>query len=478
MFSVNLRKTYNKLKTTVKKNYHKGSSLVVKRPILSFFSLLGLLFLLIIIGNILRRPKPEAKPIIQTRKVEVYKIGSAPKLALQAQVEKSGVVQITSLAGGVVQKIYVEPGTQVTKGQWLVSLASNYQGGNALSLQRQIAETQNKNVEDTYPEQSDLINRQRDLANLSETNFERLRDITSQSIDDTNTLINLNNDIINTLQSNIDSLNASPSGNANLILASKQLKSQFLSANLQLNAASRSAQYQQDTNNPPTQIAIAQKDIALKQLDIQKKALDLNREISGLQLRLAQIAEGTMFPAAPFGSTVERIFVREGQAVNPGTTLMTISATIDPPLTANVYVSKDIADKISKIEASILTIGNKTLSLYPAYVTREATQGNLYAVIYNLPQDSYGDVTDKGFINIQVPVGYPDTSAAVPYLPLDAIYQTQEESFVFVKSNGKAQSKQVILGPVYGRFVQIQSGISTGDQVILDRNVVNAENVQ
>jgi multidrug efflux pump subunit AcrA (membrane-fusion protein) len=476
-------KKISKTSKSIRKFLKKISGIILKqidkKPLLSFFSLLGLLFVVIVISSLLQRPQPTKKLVQSAKKVEVYRVGKAPKLTLQAQVEKSGVVSIVAQTSGIVSNIYTTEGKTVKKGAWIISLSSNSQGGNALSVSRQIAEKQNKNIEDSFQTQKDLISRQRDLASQVQTNSDKLRDIVSQSTDDTQNLINLNNDIISTLNNNITTLQSvDSSSSASLILSSKQMLSQFQSANLQLNTQLRNTQYQKDDNNPPKQLVDIQKDISSKQLDIQEKALDLNREVSKLQLQLARINEGLMYPSAPFTSTVEKIYVRVGQQINSGTTIAVLSqVTADPKFTATAYVSKEIVDYLSKLETSMITIGNKTLELYPSYISREATQNNLYSVIFELPQEDYGNVVDKGYITVQIPVGYPETSSIAPYLPIDAIYQSQTGAYIFVSEDGKAVSRIVELGEVFGRFVRITKGLKSGDIIILDRNIVAGDAV-
>lgn len=441
-----------------------------KHPLSSFLFLLFILFALIVAGNMVHRPKEEQPKAAPVKKVSTYHIGTAPRLTLQGQVEKAGVIQITALAGGVIQNIYATEGTTVRRGQLLVGLASNYQGGNVLSLSRQIAEKQRDNVENTYQDQKDLLQKQRDLANSTESNFEKMRDITNQSIGDTQSLIDLNNSIISSLN---DLITASPSAAGSL----NPQKSQLLSANLQLNNALRSAQYQASSDNPPTQIATKQRDIMLKQLDIQEKALDLNREVSNLQLQIARVNEAAMFPAAPFDASVQKVNVRVGQNVTPGTVLLTISAVTDPPLSVYVYTSKEISSKVSPIETSVIHIADKTLRLSPSFISTDAVQNNLYAIMYTLPQESYPDVTDRSYVRVEVPIGFADSVASVPFIPLDAIYQTQETSTVFVEDNGRAKAKAISLGPVYGNFVQVDKGLTAGDSIILDRNIIEGDRV-
>ena len=114
--------------------YRSFAAFANKRPLLTFFSALGILLLLIVLSNFTRNKKPvqTTTPVIK-KTVSVYRIGSAPRVWLQATTEKSGVVQITALSGGVVQKINFTEGKHVSRGSTLVSLSTNYQGGNILS---------------------------------------------------------------------------------------------------------------------------------------------------------------------------------------------------------------------------------------------------------------------------------------------------------------------------------------------------------
>jgi multidrug efflux pump subunit AcrA (membrane-fusion protein) len=470
-------KIISPIKLKLQGGYRGFLSFARRHPLGTFFTFLGFLLALIILGNLIRKPTAEPTSVTTPKAVSVYRIGGSPKITLQGQVEKASVVQVTSQTSGIVQKLPYSEGTQVYKGQTLAWLSTNYAGGNTLSVARQIAQVQNQNTNDSYQTQIDLINRQRDLANQGASNFEALRNITNQSIGDTQNLVNLNNDIISTLNSNLATLQLDPVTNASLILSTKQMISQFQSANLQLNSGLRNSQYQTNSDNPPTALANAQKDIALKQLDLQEKTLNMSRELSKLQLRLAQINEGLMYPSAPFAAIIQHVFVREGQSVNPGTPLFTLSAIIDPPLTVYVYAPKSVAEKISKLEPSVIHLGNKNLNLFPSFVSTEAVNGNLFAIAFTLPQENLSDTVDKEFVGVDLPIGYADSESIFPFVPLDAVYQTEDTASVFVEKSGIAQEKHVILGQIYGDFIQVDSGLEKGDQVILNRNVIMGDKV-
>jgi multidrug efflux pump subunit AcrA (membrane-fusion protein) len=458
-------------------SYHWIANVINNAPLRTFFVLLGLLFLCIVAGNYVRKPTPEIKTTIPAKEVRAYRIGTAPTVTMQAQIDKSGVVTITSLTNGVVGTIYANEGHIARAGSWLIGLTTTYQGGNTYSISRQMAEKQNKLTEDTYPMQRELIGKQRDLANKNETNAEKLREITNASIGETQSSIDLNTDIINTLDSNLADLIASTSANQSLILGTKQLKSQFLGANNQLKNAIRQSQYQADSANPPASLATLSRDVALKQLEIQEKTLDLNREISKLQLTLARISEGLMYPSAPFEGVVERVFVRPGQAVNPGTPLVVLSGSKTKNATATVFAPAAIAKNISQIEKTKLHIGKKIIEQYPTFVSNEATNGTLYSIVFSLPEEAYEGITDKGFVTAELPVGYADTGSSIPFVPIDSVYQTRESAYVFIAKDGAVKNAPVTLGDVYGRYVRVLSGIKTGDSVILDRSVIDGESV-
>lgn len=478
------KKTFKGIFTASRKKitpqYKRFMIFAKRKPITAFLMLLGLLLSLIVLSNLINRPKPaEEKQGLTTKEVFVYTIGSSPKIKVQAQVEKSGVIKIVSLGSGVVQSINVFAGQKVYRGTNLVAMSTNYQGGNAFSLQRQLVQTQYQNVLDTYKTQKDLIGKQKEITNKNDENTNELREIARHSNDQTQGLINLNNDILNILASEQVNLEATNSADINFdaILSMKQLRAQLSAGNNQLQAGLDNSKYNASDDNLPAAISDINKDIAIKQLDLQEKALDLNKEVSRLSLMLAQVNEAIMFPSSPVNGEVERIYVRVGQVLTPGMPIAQVSGDTNS-LTATAFLSREIAGSMSQAEMSILYFGNKTYEEAPFYVSNEATDGSLYSAQFSIPDEFASQVTDKGYITIDIPIGFPKTGSTVPFVPLDSIFQTQDQAFVYIAKDQKAQSKRVTLGQVLGRFVQIESGLSSSDQVIINRNVIEGDPVK
>ncbi len=471
-----IRKHWNTIKHVIRTGYKKTETAIERRPLVSFLSALGVLLILIIVSNFLSSPKTNGtEAAAEKKEIKVYTIGTAPKISAQAQIEKTGVITITALMSGVINQINVYEGMRVGQGANLIWMTSNYQGGNVFSLQRQLAETQYNNVIATYNTQKSLIDKQREVADKSKSNTDELRDITSKSVDETKSLIDLNEDVADSLSNQITDLENSGADEAT-IRTQKQILSQVLAGLLQTRSALRQTEYQVNTDKPPTKLAELQHDITIQQLALQERTLNLSVEVSRLQLQIAQVTEATMHPVAPASGVVQKVHVRLGQAVNPGTPLVTISGDVGE-LNAVAYVPQSVAQNISRMEPSFLYIGKNKVSASPIFISEDATEGNLYSIKYAVPAENYSEVTDKGFVRVEIPIGYADTTAAMPYIPLDAIYQSKSATYVFVNNKGVAKSRELTLGPVYGQFVQVETGLGAGDRVIVNRNVIEGDKV-
>lgn len=476
----NLRNRFSvakkKLSSRTRKLYSKGNRLVQKRPLLSLGAILLLLLLFIVLGSVVRRPdidESEEEEVIS--EVDVYSIGEVPRASFQAVIEKSGIVSIVAVSGGIVNTVHVQAGQNVSQGTLLVSLSNNYSGGNALSLQRQLASASYTTALQTQELQKELIAKQREIAAKNDENSDELRDISDNSIEANESLLEFNRGIIDSLESNLEDLESNPAGNEDLILSTKQMISQFRSGVNQLEAGLDQTRYSTDDDNPPAKLSDLQREVTLKQLELQEKNLSLSLETSRLQLRLAQVQEAVMFPTAPFAGVVERVHVKEGTYVNPGSVLVTLHG--EQTVQAIARVPREIARSVSAVEPSVFLIGNETYETAPFYVSTEATDGRLYSIQYALPEHFQDLLTHKSFVSVEIPLGYPDTGKTIPFVPIESVYQTQDSAYIFLFEDGFARSKEVELGSVQGQYVEIRSGIDTGALVILDRDVIDGEQV-
>lgn len=469
-----------KVKNKVQDHWAKVAKRIRKYPLASFFVALAFLLMVLVLANFFGQPKTQETEVEKrVKKVRIYQIGSVPTVSLQAKVEKTGVVNVIAQTGGVVQKIHTFEGDRVYRGQSLMWLSQTYAGANAVSIQRQLAEKNYTHNKDTFDRQKELIEKQRELAERTDDNSDRLREITKDSLDETNDALHLNESILNAISENLTQLEtATNSGeNAELILTTKQLKAQSLAGVNQLKQAVRTIEYQKSGDNPPAALSNLGREITFKQLELQEKALDLSLEISELNLKLAQVAESLFYPQSPFAGTVERVHVKVGQLVQPGQVLATISGD-ETSVRAIALVSNEMAENISRLDLSTIYYDGTNVALKPTFVSSEPTNGSRFSLIYDLPGEVASKLNDREYVHVDVPIGYAESLGSNPYVPLDSVYQTQDEAYVFLDEQGLVVSREVELGEVYGSFIQVLEGINDGDRVILDRNVVSGDLVE
>ncbi len=474
-----------------KSTYHSSVRYIRKYPLRSFFLTLAILLLILIVGRMINKTPDAITREPQTKNVTVYRISGFPKAAFQAKIEKTGVVKIVAQSAGVVQNIPVKNGDQVTKGQVLVSLASNYNGGNAPALQSAIAQKQYQNTVDTYGTQINSIDKQREVANKTAQNAEEMRNIAQSTANDTRDQLNDLTSKAEALDKQIEaakaSLGSQPTTQTPGTLSPQEQLAQLeaqktqLSASInQLRAAQRNTEYQASDDKPPADLAQLQKDLTLNQLDVQQKSLETGKEVARLQSALAYISASAMYPVSPFDGTVDKINVKVGQVVSPGTVLATITSN-DVTTTATALVPQAVAQQISTDEQSEIIINGKKILATPTHISTQATDGQLYSVYYDITGVEQNYVSDGDYISINIPIGEikeittkPPTD---PLIPIDAIYITQDKAQLLVAKNGKAETRTITLGKVYGSFVEVFSGVSDTDLVIMERNVVAGDKV-
>ena len=73
--------------------------------------------------------------------------------------------------------------------------------------------------------------------------------------------------------------------------------------------------------------------------------------------------------------------------------------------------------------------------------------------------------------SINIPIKNQD----IILIPLNAVYITQNNNFVFLNKNNIAKKQEVILGEIQNDFVEILSGLDFGDQIILNKNIQDKE---
>ncbi len=458
----------------LKRSKNKVSLVIRRRPFTAFLASLLVLLVFLILGRVLTPPIKEAPQAEVIKDVRVLSIGERPEVKVAGKVKKDGLITITAQTFGVVQQIHFQEGQEVTPKQTLVSLSSNYQGGNSASLSRQIAATQYKNVKDSFDTEKEILQKQKEVAEKTSQNKEELRKIAASSNEDTKSLLSLNEQILDTINEKLKDLETNDPNNE--IAKTREAKAQVQQGINSLRSAIRSADYSNNTSNPPTELNNLDKEITLKQLELKEKALVLNKEITQLNLSLAAVTEAMMFPVSPCQGVIQKVHVSPGQLVSPGTPLITVYAP-SGNVSVVAKVPANIAKSVSYLENSQLMIGGQKVVGTPDFISTEATDGNLYQIVFNIPDYLHQSLTNNQFIEVELPIEQT-TSGAFPFVPLDSIFQTQESAYLYLAEGDRVVSRKVVLGQVIGSDVEIKEGLKSKDKVILNRNVLAGDKVR
>ncbi len=374
----------------MKKISKKVGDFIKKYPMGFFFVSLVILLIIIIIGNKIREVKDiEEVKTESIKKVSTIQIKDKQYVNLSGQVEKGGVVTIFSQISGVINKVYVEEGSEINQGKSIVYIADNYSGGNSASVAYQIAERQVQNQDETIERQLKVFNDQRKVARAIE-------------------------------------------GKAGKI--------------------------------------------ARRQATIQKRNTEMQYDLTILQEKQAAINVSYHTPTSPFTGNVERVFVKKGETVNAGSKIAVINSN-DKELSIAVNISSSLASVIDVENASILSIGDEQIEIFPTYLSESEIDNQSYVVIYEL-EDKYIDkVANNEFIDISIPVNAQVSENEI-IIPLDAVRLMNDKSVVFILEDGVAKSREVTTGDVMGNFIVVYGGIGEDDLIILDRNVFDGDRVE
>lgn len=459
-------------------------NLIQNRPFATFLASFGIFLVLIIISNIISKNQTDTQKNEEiVKEVSTSSLKTTPIIQTQASIRKTGAITIYAQTNGIVQKVYKKEGDKVSKGTQLIWISSNYSGGTISSTQREQAELSYNYNKDNFQTQKETIDIQRELATKNQENSEELRKISEKSREESSGIIETNDKIIASIVPTIKQLEETPTPTAEQEATLNQLRAQqaqLQNAVNQLRQANRQTEYQTNASNAPIQITELQRNATYKQLDIQEKALTLQLEASRLGYKLAQIGEGLNYPASPFQGKIEQINVIPGQMINPGQALAVITAD-QSSATAEVLISPQLAKKISTTQPSTIYINTERIEVTPYYVSSQPTNGQMHTIKYQIPTDYTPKVQNESFLKIELPVETTNTTN-LPVIPIDSIFQTQDEAYIYTaeKQNEKyiVKSKKITLGELSGSFVEVKSGLTENDIVILDRNVLEGDIVK
>lgn len=198
--------------------------------------------------------------------------------------------------------------------------------------------------------------------------------------------------------------------------------------------------------------ASAARDAAVARLIAARAGLDAAREgVSYTEIR------------APYSGVVTQKHVQVGEAVAPGTPLMT-GASLDA-LRVVVEVPQSVIDQVRAVRRAAVYAGDRRIestavTLFPA----AQPETNTFRARIDLPRDVKG-LAPGMFVKVGLVTGESERLL----VPRSAIVERSEMRGVYVVApDGRVTLRQVRLGHARGERIEILAGLVAGERVALD----------
>jgi len=363
------------------------------------------------------------KPVVMVAQAQTGEIQET--VVLSGQVTPRVHINVIPEIAGKVEKVEVQEGDYVTKGQLLAQLDAESQ---RLQLEQarsalRLAQAQLAHARESYEEQQE---RDRDLASRSNQGAEDFQ----EQLDRLEELYE-EDEISEEERDNFRNL-------IELYQAQSQAQSQVIESSLSgLMGVS------------PQQI----------------KMMEIQVEQARIQVQLAELLYDKMTIKSPMEGTVAMVNLKEGEIASPSmpaiilTDMDTVYVQaalpegavnrVHPGLKVGVYVPAVREEAFDGEVEEVMIISPDGGRAYPTKIVLDNSQGLLKGGMY---------------ARLEVPVEQREETILVP---LEALVMEEGADSVFVVENNKALKKQVHLGLRDEKHVEILEGLNSGDRVIV-----------
>jgi len=210
------------------------------------------------------------------------------------------------------------------------------------------------------------------------------------------------------------------------------------------------------------------KDKIISEADFQDTKLKFENAQTAFNIIAKNYSGNGQIISSAMSGFVKNIFVTEGQFVEIGMPLATISKNKKLILQANV------SQKYFNNLSAITTANFKTTDNEKIYNTQElngkvisygkSASANSPFIPVTFEIDNKGNIFSGSVAEVYL-ISFPIADAMV--IPVSALIEEQGNFFVYVQTGGESfQKREVKLGATDGLNVQILSGVSEGDRVV------------
>jgi RND family efflux transporter MFP subunit len=170
---------------------------------------------------------------------------------------------------------------------------------------------------------------------------------------------------------------------------------------------------------------------------------------------------------APFSGYITELMFEDGALVDQGTLIATLIDVSKLRVEINVPASMFLKrDAITKIECTQENVPEKTFTLTLDNYNIKANNNGLYAIYLHHQPDANSPLAPG--MNVSVNVFYSSPFNSLLSLPANAVFEKENESYVWLVENNTIRSRKIVLSKqIRNGILHVSAGLKAGDQVVI-----------
>jgi len=227
--------------------------------------------------------------------------------------------------------------------------------------------------------------------------------------------------------------------------------------------------------------AQADLDSAVRGASIQDSGKALEISTLSNQVRLAKKTYEDNKIASSIDGFLSELLVDEGDYVSPGSHLGKVIRYDQVKVV--FYVAEEVADRLALGHPFTFSVSDGEVREYSGVVSRIAPAAdaqNKKIQIEGLVINEDYLLKPEMLVNLSLDLSGATFDAAKIYVPMHAVIFAQNDRYVYVVEDGQAVKRDIQIGPIYDRWIEVTAGLSKTDEVIVDgqRNLPPAGGVE
>jgi len=220
------------------------------------------------------------------------------------------------------------------------------------------------------------------------------------------------------------------------------------------------------------------KDSTDLQADIGARATQLQYDSAETNYKVAQVSASLMRPASPFYGTLEKVFVKEGDLIGAGQPIAIIrSSNSDSKVKLTVSLPGSVIQYLDQEQEAQFIFDGQSYSATFDFIPGVPTSGNIYNLDLTVKDKTIaGQLPNQEYLKLTLPL----TTNNQHLIPLNAVYQTQDKSYLYIAKCDESDrcvaiQKEVELGEIVGNLVLVTSGLEDQQEIILTSGLLDQQ---